>query len=126
MKKGDLVQLDEKVCFTKDQGGGLDYPYQTYGDDSRGTVTGKRPMTESEIVEWYATPGNRGLDSAGEPTLPSRTVHIPLHRDRVYQVLRARCRVALGYGNPRGGMAKLLCTHSGEEVYVDRTLLRVI
>ena len=126
MKKGDLVQLDEKVCFTKEHGGGLDYPWATYADDKHGTLTGKRPMTEDEVEAWYATPGNRGLDSAGESRLPPRTVYIPLHRDRVYQVLRARCRVALGYGNPQGGMAKLLCTHSGEEVYVDRTLLKVI
>jgi hypothetical protein len=51
---------------------------------------------------------------------------VTLRRDRVYTVLRARCRVRLGWGNPTPGLAKILCTETGEETYVKRELLKVV
>jgi len=75
---------------------------------------------------WRDSDASKGMTSAGETKLPPQSTYVPLHRDRVYQVLRARCRVRLGWGNPTPGLAKILCTQSGEETYVKRTHLEVI
>ena len=126
LAKGCLVRLDPKKCFTKKQGGGLEYPRTNHTNDERGTVESARPVTREETSVWYASDASRGMDSAGESKLPPQSKHVFLYRDRVYQVLRARCRVRLGWGNPTPGMAKVLCTHTGEETYIKRHLLEVI
>jgi hypothetical protein len=66
------------------------------------------------------------MNDAGETKLPPTCARVLLHRDRVYQVLRARCRVRLGWGNPTPGMAKLQCTHTGEEAYIKRELVEAL
>jgi hypothetical protein len=40
--------------------------------------------------------------------------------------MRARCRVSLGYGNPMPGMAKLLDSRTGQEVYIERKFLEAV
>ena len=126
LAKGCLVRLDPNKCFTKEQGGGLGYPRTNYLNDERGTVESSRPVTHEETEAWYNSDASKGMTSSGETKLPPQSVRVLLHRDRVYQVLRARCRVRLGYGNPTPGMAKVLCTETGEETYVKRYLLEVI
>ena len=125
MKKGDLVRLNDDVCFTVKNGGKLRYPLTNYYCDERGIVDAGRPTTREEQQAWYKTDAAKGLDSAGESKLPPQSYLIKLYKGRIYQVLRARCRVRLGWGNPVGGMAKVLCTHSGEEAYIKRELLEV-
>ena len=126
IKKGCLVRLNVKKCFTKEQGGGLEHPMTNYINDERGTVESQRPVTSEETEAWYNSDASKGMDSAGESKLPPQSAFVLLHRDRVYQVLRARCRVRLGWGNPTPGMAKILCTETGEETYVRRRHLEVI
>ena len=126
LAKGCLVRLDPKKCFTTKEGGGLDYPRTNYLNDQRGTVESRRPVTREETEAWYNSDASKGMNSAGETKLPPQSSYVLLHRDRTYQVLRARCRVRLGWGNPTPGMAKVLCTHTGEETYVKRDLLEVV
>ena len=98
-----------------------------------GIVEGARPATQAEQDSWrqrlrenVSAGTTEWHDSAGESKLPPQSVTIPLYRERTYIVLRARVRARLGWGNPTPGMTKLLCTHTGEEVYVKRTLLEKV
>ena len=127
IKKGCLVRLNPKKCFTKKQGGGLEYPLSNSYNDERGTVEAGRPTTPAEQAQWreeqraeIAKARAAGedtfhiaRDSAGESRLPPQYFLVRLHRDRVYTVLRARARVRLGWGNPTPGLIKLQCTHTG-------------
>ena len=119
------MQLNDDVCFTANGGGKLRHPLTNYYCDERGIVDAGRPTTREEQDAWYQTDAAKGMDCAGESKLPPQSYLIPLYKGRIYQLLRARCRVRLGWGNPVGGMAKVLCTHSGEEAYVKRELLVV-
>ena len=140
LSKGCLVRLDPSKCFTVKQGGDLQYPRTNSLNDELGIVETFRPTTPEEQQEWREQKsrdiqeareaGNDtfhiAFDSAGESRLPPQSKIIFIHRDKTYQVLRARCRVRLGWGNPTPGMAKILCTHTGEETYVKRELLEVL
>ena len=140
ISKGCLVKLNPETCFTTKQDGGLRFPLGNGLNDERGTVESFRPTTYEEQHQWRKDRSQEikaasaagedtfhiAFDSAGESRLPPMSKLILLHRDRTYQVLRARCRVKLGYGNPTPGLAKVLCTHTGEETYVRRDLLKVI
>ena len=126
LAKGCLVRLDITKCFTTDQGGGLRYPITNYRNNELGVIESYRPVTPEETRSWYASDAAKGMTDAGETKLPPQSAHVTLHRDTVYQVLRARCRVRLGWGNPTPGMAKILCTKTGEETYIKRHLLEVI
>ena len=126
IKKGCLVRLNAKKCFTKKQGGGLRFPLTNYLNDERGTVQSRRPVTSEETKSWYASDASKGIASDGESKLPPQSAYVLLHRDMLYQVLRARCRVRLGWGNPTPGMVKILCTKTGEETYVKRGLVEVV
>jgi hypothetical protein len=126
LRKGALVKLSVDRCFTEKFGGSLRYPRTNYANDEAGTVQASRPVTPDETSDWYDSDASKGMDSAGESKLPPQSTQVTLHRDRIYQVLRARCRVRLGWGNATPGMAMLLCTHSGETAYVKRELLEVV
>jgi hypothetical protein len=126
LAKGCLVRLDLQRCFTEKQGGGLNFPLSNYLNDERGTVESHRPVTPEETEAWYNSDASKGMTSGGDTKLPPQSAYVLLHRDRIYQVLRARCRVRLGWGNPTPGMAKILCTYTGEETYVSRDLLEVV
>jgi len=126
LRKGALVKLNVDRCFTEKFGGGLQYPRTNYANDEAGTVQAARPVTAEETSAWYDSDASKGMDSAGESKLPPQSRQVTLHRDRIYQVLRARCRVRLGWGNATPGMTMLLCTHTGETAYVKRDLLEVI
>ena len=125
ISKGTLVRLNPNVCFTEKQGGGRRFPLTNYHNDERGTVESARPVTAEETAAWYDSDASKGMDSAGESKLPPQAYTVLLHRDRVYTVLRARASVRLGWGNKTGGLAKILCTETGEETYVKRDLIEV-
>jgi hypothetical protein len=140
LSKGCLVRLDPNRCFTTKQGGALRFPLSNGLNDERGTVESSRPTTSEEQQEWHRARRQEikaaseagedtfhlAFDSAGESRLPPQSRLVLLHKDRTYQVLRARCRVRLGWGNPTPGLAMVLCTHTGEETYIKRDLLEVI
>ena len=125
LAKGTLVKLNDQACFTTAQGGGRRYPLTNYINDEKGIVESRRPVTPEETAAWYDSDASKGMNDAGESRLPPRSKYVPLQRGHIYQVLRARCRVQLGYGNPVPGMAKILCTHTGEETYIKRELLEL-
>ena len=126
MRKGDLVRLNVDICFTEASGVKRRYPQSNYYRDERGLVEGGRPTTPEERASWYASDASKGMTSAGETKLPPQSIVMHLHKDRLYTVLRARARVRLGWGNAKGGYTKVLCTVTGEEVYVKRNLLEVV
>ena len=131
MKKGDLVRLrpddPEIIRILEWDNGGKDF-------------IAYRPSTDAEKDQWreqnrkdIETARSRGestfeiaFDSGGEPRLPPYTTAVPLPTDGIYIVERARCRISLGYGNPTGGMTRILDTKSGEHAYVRREMLEVI
>ena len=125
MKKGDLVRLSKK-CFTAESGGTSRYPLSSYKNNEDKVVMARRPITENEMAEWYDSPDSKGMNDAGESRLPPQSVGVRLHADRVYPVLRARCRVRLGYGNPTPGLTKVMCTRTGQIAYVKRSLIEVV
>jgi hypothetical protein len=125
LAKGQLVKLNDIVCFTTRNGGGRNYPLTNWHTDNNGTIQTSRPITQEEEEAWYNSEASKGMTDAGETKLPPRSVAVDLHRGRVYQVLRARCRAQLGWGNPTPGLAMVLCTHTGEETYIKRELLEV-
>ena len=126
MRKGNLVKLNVDKCFTSEQGGRRRYPLSNYHNDENGVVEARRPVTQEDTDAWYNSDLSKGMTSAGETKLPPQSHRVHLHKDRVYTILRARCRVHVGWGNPTPGMAHLLCTVTGENAYVKRELLEVI
>ena len=131
MKKGDLVKLDPNWPEISEiiQWGMRGEAYMA-----------SRPSTDEEREEWRQDKRKamdealkRGedtfdiaFDSGGEPRLPPKSVSVELPLDGIYVVERARCRVALGWGNPVGGMTKILNTKTGETAYVKRDMLAVL
>ncbi len=105
----------------------------------KGEIRASRPITDEETAQWYQ--GQRDAiaaaiaagedtfsiarDSAGESRLPPKSVSFTLHKGIQYKVAKARCRVALSYGNATAGMTALLDPLSGETVYIKRHCLEV-
>ena len=131
MKKGDLVKLrPDDPEIERLMGWGM----------RNEAYMASRPTTPEEQEEWRAQKREdikraqeRGEDTfhiafndAGESRLAPRSVSVPLPVDGIYIVERARCRVKLGWGNPTGGMTKILNTQTGEHAYVAREMLEVV
>ena len=131
MKKGDLVKLDPNDPeIERLMGWGM----------RNEAYMASRPTTPEEQEEWRVQKRDdikraqeRGEDTfhiafndAGESRLAPRSVSVPLPVDGIYIVERARCRVKLGWGNPTGGMTKILNTQTGEHAYVAREMLEVV
>ena len=98
-----------------------------------GMYQASRPTTPEERDRWRAEfelrvrEGSEPWhDSGGEPKLAPRSKAVDLPLDGVFIVEKARCRVQLGWGNPTGGMTRILNTQSGEHAYVPREMLEVI
>ena len=130
MKKGDLVKLDPNDPeIERLMGWGM----------RNEAYMASRPTTPEEQEEWRVQKRDdikraqeRGEDTfhiafndAGESRLAPRSVSVALPIDGIYIVERARCRVKLGWGNPTGGMTKILDTTTGECAYVPREMLKV-
>jgi len=124
MRKNDLVRLNPAVCFTTRNGGQRDYPLSNSLNDTNGTVEGTRLATSQDVEAWRNSDASKGIDCAGESKLPPTAYSVLLHRDRVYTLLRARCRPQWSYRS-HPGMALVLCTVTGEEAYIKRELLEV-
>ena len=129
MKKGDLVRLNPK-----------DVTISRHLQTTRECFRASRPATPEEREEWREerrkaiTEAHKAgedtfhiaFDDAGESRLPPKSVGIELSLDGIFIVERARCRVELGWGNPVGGMTKILDTSTGEIAYVKRDMLEVV
>lgn len=126
MRKGNLVKLNKATCFTVKNGGARDYPLSHSKNDHAGQIEGYRHLTEAEVASWYNSPASKGMTSDGETKLPPRCTTFPIHKDDVLIVERARCRASFSWGNPTGGWAKVLNTHTGESLYVKRVCLEVL
>jgi len=124
MRKNDLVRLNPAVCFTTRNGGKRDYPLSNSLNDNRGTVEGTRLATSRDVNAWYDSDASKGIDCAGETKLPPTAYTVTLRRDRVYTLLRARCRPQWSYRS-HPGHACVLDVETGHEVYVKRGLLEV-
>ena len=124
IRKGCLVRLNKDACFTSQSGGKREFPLTNYRNDSRLVVEASRPFTKEETSVWYASDASKGMTGGGETKLPPTAYTVRLHRDRVYMLLRARCRPQWNYRS-HPGMALVLCTESGREAYVKRDLLEV-
>ena len=136
MRKGDLVKLNVNKCFTVAYGGKRTFPLGNGHEDENGYVRAGRPTTDAERRKWRedlnaeiaAAPQEErfaiACDSAGESRLAPRSVTVNVPRDVVLVLERARCRVALGWGNPTPGMAKVMLPN-GETAYLKRDLLEV-
>ena len=92
---------------------------------TKNVVNGLRPLTESEIIEWYNSPASKGINSAGESKLPPTCTSTQIKDTDILVVERARCAVQLTYGRPTPGMTLVLLP-SGETTYVKRNLLQII
>ncbi len=125
MRKNDLVILDVAKCFTAEQGGKRDFPLSNYFNDQNGTVDGFVKLTQEDRDRLRASGRYDGFDSGGEPKLVPSEGLAKLKRDYVYQVLRARCAVVRNYRTVRG-LALVLDTNTGRNVYVKRDLLKVV
>jgi len=124
MRKGDLVRLSPR-CFTTKFGGTREFPLSNIANDEAGLADATRIATLADRQDWRNSEASHGIDCAGETKLPPTAYTIKLHRDRVYTLLRARCRPQWSY-RKHPGMALVLCTESGEEAYIKRGLLEVI
>lgn len=115
MRKGDLVKLNP----------GLFSMFETTSsalsifDMRAGRYPATRPLSEKEIKDWYTNSQPLGVNSAGESRLPPRTKTIYLYKDRFYTVVKARARATLGW-TVVGGLTKVMCSFTGEEVYIKR------
>jgi len=125
MKKGDLVRLSPKKCFSKHNDGGLEYPASNSYHDDRGEFAAYRPTTREEREAWYDSPDSKGMTSGGDTKLPPTSTQVLLHRDGIYTVLRARCAPYMNY-RKKPGMAQVLDTVTGENCFVRRDRLEVV
>tara|TARA_R110001583_G_scaffold73198_2_gene204039 strand:- start:118 stop:516 length:399 start_codon:yes stop_codon:yes gene_type:complete len=131
MKKGDLVKLDPNDPeIERSMGWGM----------RNEAYMASRPTTSEEQEEWRVQKRNdikraqeRGEDTfhiafndSGESRLAPRSVSVELLVNGIYIVEKARCRVSLGWGNPTGGMTRILDTKTGEAAYVRRDMLKVV
>ena len=114
MRKGDLVQLDETSCRR----------IGSLAMQEADTFVARRPTTQEEQQAWYGTDAAKGMNDAGESKLPPQSTRVMLKYDQPYEVVRARCRVRLGWGNPIPGMVAVQCMETGEVGYLKRDLVR--
>ena len=123
MRKGDLVTLDNAKCFTVENGGERRFPLTNALRDENRIVIGARPTTTEEQEAWRETEAAHGMNCAGETKLPPQAVHVEIPADTILIVERARCRVRLGWGNPRPGMTQVMLP-TGETAFLPRDLLK--
>ena len=140
IRKGSLVRVNEAACFTVENGGEREWPLTTGRNDENRVIQGRYIRTAEDDRKWRedkrkATeeaiaagedPFSINFNDAGESRLPGVSVMIDIPAGRVYEVLRARCRAHLSYGNPTPGLMKILDTEIGREIYVSRDLMEAI
>ena len=125
MRKGDLVRLNPDVCFTRSEGGNLEFPLTNYSNDEKRVVAGFYKLARGEKESWHNSDASKGMTSDGETKLCPSEGYISVYANRVYPVLRARCAPTLGFRKKKG-QALILDTKTGKQVYVNRSLLEVV
>ena len=138
--KGSLVRVNEAACFTVENGGTREWPLGNRRDDDNRVIHGRYIRTSEDDQKWRENkrkateeaiaagkdPFSINFNDAGESRLPGVSARVDIPAGRVYEVLRARCRAHLSYGNPTPGLMKILDTEIGREVYVSRDLMEAI
>ena len=125
MRKGNLVKLNPTVCFTTRNGGNRRFVLTNGLNDDRRTVEGTRLVTAEDVNAWRNSDASKGMTSGGDTKLPPTAYSVPIYADRVYPLVRARCCPQWSYRS-HPGMACILDTESGNEIYVKRELLEVV
>jgi hypothetical protein len=137
MKKGNIVRINNKVCFTAKNGGERRFPLTNSYCDDRGFIEGTRHTEEPERDAWrkrlsedIKSGKETWHDCAGEPHMAPRCTSVAMARDTDYVVVRARCAPVLGY-HKYPGMALIVNALPLDEgkrrpFYVKRTLLEVV
>ena len=87
---------------------------------------GRRPYTQEETATWYASDHSKGMTSAGETKLAPRFCSFLLDHSAIFIVLRARCKVQLGWGIPHVKMVLIWDPNTSEKVYVQRVYLTAL
>lgn len=119
IRKGDLVR-----------------PVKLYPNVS---IHGTYLLSRDEIEAWHSNkieetkkaiakgqdPFTINFNDAGESRLAPKCGRQQLNKKRVYEVLRARCRVQLGLRTYRG-MVKILDTETGRELYCNNSILALV
>ena len=140
IRKGDLVRVNEAMCFTAENGGEREWPLTNSRNDKARVIHGRYKRTADDDRKWREEKNKRieeakargedtfsiAFDDAGESRLPGLSVYVEIPAGRVYEVLRSRCRAHLSYGNPTPGLMKLLDTELGREIYVKRELMEAV
>jgi len=140
IRKGDLVRVNEAICFTQQNGGTRPYPLYNGRDDQNRVIRGRYIRTADDDLTWREEKRKAteeaiaagkdtfsiNFNDAGESRLPGVSVMVDIPAGRVYEVLRSRCRAYLSYGNPTPGLMKLLDTQSGREIYVKRDYMEAV
>ena len=125
MRKNDLVRINVAKCFTMRNGGKRTFPLTNGQNDDEGTVEGFFKLTREDQDRLRASGRYDGMDCAGETKLVPSEGIAKLKRGYVYQVLRARCAAVRSYRRVPG-LALVLCTNTGRNIYVKRDLLEVV
>ena len=139
MKKGDLSRLNVDTCFTRKNGGGREYTLTNSRNDDRGVVEGFYILTKEQRDQWQQDKRDAiaaakvagedtfsiAFDDGGESRLCPSEGTAYVYRDKIYPVLRARARAVYNYQR-RGGLAVILDTENGREIYVKRDLLETL
>ena len=125
MRKNDLVKLNVAKCFTLQNGGQRFTPLTNGLNDEEGTVEGFFKLTHEDQDRLRASGRYDGMDCAGETKLVPSEGIAKLKKGYVYQVLRARCAAVRSY-HRIPGLALVLCTNTGRNIYVKRDLLEVV
>ena len=134
MRKGDLVKFNTESSEVSSVIRDAEY----FGGPA--VVRTYRPTTSDEKEAWRESKYQATLeahakgedtfhinfDDGGESRLPPRSVAVPLPVDGIFIVERARCRVSLGWGNPTGGMAKIVFPKTGDVTFVKRDMLEAV
>jgi hypothetical protein len=137
MKKGNIVRINNKVCFTDKNGGERRFPLTNSYCDDRGFIEGTRYTSQDERIAWskrlsedIASGKETWHDCAGEPHMAPRCTRVAMARDHDYIVVRARCAPVLGYHKYPGMtlVRNALPLDEGTrcEFYVKRDLLDVV
>ena len=124
MRKNDLVTLNVAKCFTMRNGGKRCTPLINNLADDNGYIEGTVLATAEDKKQWQNSEASQGMTSAGETKLPPTCYRAKIYSGRVYNLLRARCAPVYSYRR-HPGMALVLCTETGQEIYVKRELLEV-
>ncbi len=125
ISKGCLVRLNNNICFSSQNGGMRKFPMTNHYNDELGIVEGTRLPTRDDLDSWRKSDASKGMTSAGETKLPPTAYTVPVHKDKVYTVVRSRCAGHWGYRR-HPGQALILDTETGHEIYIKRDLLEVV